>query len=290
MSFIASEELDDPILYFAYKRISMNHEHKETFHSHSGTEILLIHQGKGTMIVNHVSYEIKPGMLCIFQPYQLHHLQLEYPDQQLFERSIVTFEPTMFEPYFAKWPVLHDFYNHINSNKLTAPCIYGGNELDELTSVWQNMRQRMKTLPDPERLEEYSLFLISLFRSLRPIWLQQQEQTSPARTRKFHQVEHILAWIEKHFTLPFRLNDMARDLHLSPFYISHLFKAATGMSLTEYIVTRRTNQAIILLTTTEKPISIIAEEIGITNVSYFCKFFKSRTGITPLQYRKRWSK
>ncbi|WP_325176666.1 AraC family transcriptional regulator [Paenibacillus alkalitolerans] len=34
-------------------------------------------------------------------------------------------------------------------------------------------------------------------------------------------------------------------------------------------------------------ISLIAEEIGITNCSYFCKFFKTRMGVTPHQYRKR---
>lgn len=289
MSYITNEELDDDILYFAYKRVSRNNEHKETFHSHRGTEILLIHQGKGTIIVNNMSYDIKPGMLCIFQPYQLHQVQLEYPDQQVFKRSIVTYEPAIFESYFAHWPTLHAFYNHINSSKLTSPCIYGINDHDELTTVWHNMQLRITTLSDPERMEECSLFLLSLIRSLKPIWYKQQTQTLPTRTRKFHQIEHILAWIEKHYTHPFRLNDIAKELHLSPYYISHLFKEATDMSLTEYIVTRRVNQAIILLTTTEKPISIIAEEIGITNVSYFCKFFKSHTGTTPLQYRKRWS-
>ncbi len=87
-------------LDFAYRRRSANNEHPETFHSHLGIELLLIHQGSGTLIVNNRSYPIKPGMLCVFQPYQLHRVLLDYSHGQCFERSLTVFEPTMFETYF----------------------------------------------------------------------------------------------------------------------------------------------------------------------------------------------
>lgn len=96
-------------------------------------------------------------------------------------------------------------------------------------------------------------------------------------------------WIENHYTAPFRLDDLAKSLHLSPYHVSHLFKEATGVSITDYIATRRIHRSIQLLTATKRPISLIAEEIGLSNSSYFCKLFKSRTGVTPHQYRKRWT-
>ena len=49
------------------------------------------------------------------------------------------------------------------------------------------------------------------------------------------------------------------------------------------------HQSIQLLATTKKPISLIVEEIGLTNSSYFCKWFKTQMGITPHQYRKKWT-
>jgi AraC-like DNA-binding protein len=100
-------------------------------------------------------------------------------------------------------------------------------------------------------------------------------------------VEHILGWIEHHYAKPFQLEPLAKELHLSTFHLSHLFKEATGISITEYITVRRMHQAVLLLTSTDKPITRIAEEIGITSCSYFCKLFKSRMGTTPHQYRKR---
>jgi mannose-6-phosphate isomerase-like protein (cupin superfamily) len=97
LTSIVSTDLNEGSLYFAYRRVSVDNQHHETFHSHRGIEILMIHDGKGTMIVNNVSYAIQPGMLCVFQPFQLHHLQLDYSGRQSFERSIAIFEPTMFE-------------------------------------------------------------------------------------------------------------------------------------------------------------------------------------------------
>lgn len=274
---------------FVYRRVSVDNQLKETFHSHRGMEILMIHQGRGTMIVNQVSYAIEPGMLCIFQPYQLHHVQLDYADNQSFERSLVTFEPTLFEAFFQKWPALHSFYRHLCLSKLAAPCIYGVEETGELVASFRSMYHKLQHASDAEQLEEYSLFLVMLFRALKPLWQNQQKQTAPFRTRKHHQVEHILAWIERHYTVPFDLRHLAAELHLSPYHLSHLFKKAVGLSITEYIAVRRMHQAVLLLTTTDKPITWIAEEIGLTNSSYFCKFFKARMGATPHQYRKRWT-
>jgi len=238
------------------------------------------------MIVNNVSYEIKPGMLCIFQPYQLHHLKLEYDDNQCFERSIAIFEPTMYSAYFERWPSLHSFYRFICEGELPFPCLY---DIDEpvLDSLFQSTHIRLQTLSDKEQFEESSLFLVMLFRMLRQCW----KDRAPAyqTRRRPHQVEHILRWIESNYAAPFRLDDMAKSLHLSPYHLSHLFKEETGISISDYIATRRIHQAVLLLTTTKKPISLIAEQIGFKNSSYFCKLFKSHIGTTPHQYRKNWS-
>lgn len=291
LSFIASNYSASP-LYFAYKRKSVNYEHRETFHSHLGVEILYIHQGKGTIIVNNKSYDIKPDMLCIFQPCQLHHVKLEYDDDQCFERSLAIFEPTMFESYFERWPALHEFYHFIYLGDLPFPCLYEVREL-ALDSVYSSMHDRLPTLTESNKIEEISLFLVALFRSIKHIW-EKRKGPSPRHTayhirRKNHRVEDILHWIETNYTLPFRLDEMAKSLHLSPYHLSHLFKEATGITITEYIATRRIHQSVQLLTTTKKPISLIAEEIGLSNTSYFCKLFKSQMGITPHQYRKKWT-
>ena len=41
-----------------------------------------------------------------------------------------------------------------------------------------------------------------------------------------------------------------------------------------------------LLRETEEPVYRVAELIGIRNYTYFCRLFKEKTGLTPLQYRR----
>lgn len=290
MPYVVSNYSGAP-LQFDYKRKSVNNEHKETFHSHLGVEFLWIHQGKGTMIVNNNSYAIKPGMLCIFQPYQLHHLSLDYSDNQCFERSLAVFEPTMFESYFQKWPALHSFFQFIYLGNLPVPCIYGVDGGDDLEHLFMSMQERLPSVPEKDRNEESALFLVILFHKLKQLWDKQKPlDTGMESRRKNHQVEHILSWIEANYTVPYKLDEMAQALHLSPYHISHLFKEATGITISEYIATRRIHQAVHLLTTTHKPVSLIAEEIGLVNGSYFCRLFKSHMGATPYQYRKKWNR
>lgn len=273
-------------IHFAYRRKSANNE---TFHSHLGIELLFIHEGSGTMIVNNRSYEIKPGMLCIFQPFQLHHLKLDYSNNRCFERSLAVFEPSMFEAYFEKWPVLHAFFKHIYLGKLPSPCLYDLSDQHILVHQFKNFQERIPYLDESNRTEEISLFLVNFFHHLKPLWndFEGNSAASPAG-RKNHQVERILNWIEKNYHVPYRLHDLAQSLHLSSYHLSHLFKEATGVSISQYIAARRIHQSVQLLTTTNKPIALIAEEIGLTNVSYFCKLFKEQMDVTPHQYRKRW--
>lgn len=289
MSNVQNTEISDVPLYFAYRRNSSVYN-SETFHSHQGIEILFIHHGRGTMVVNNRRYDIVPGMLCVFQPYQLHHLKFDYSDNVRFERSIAIFEPAVFESYFEQWPGLKAFYHYLYLSKLPSPCIYGLDNPTELIHAFESMEQRFKSLTKQDQMEQISLFLVGLYHALQGIWKQHEGQFKPQEPRVTHQAEKILRWIEAHYAEPLRLESMSKDLHLSPYHLSHLFKDSIGVSISDYLAARRIHQAATLLTTTNKPITLIAEEIGITNSSYFCTFFKTHMGTTPLQYRKRWSR
>lgn len=276
-------------LYFAYRRRTFGHEqYHGTFHAHQGVEILFIHEGEGTLIVDQQSYKVAAGTLCIFQPYQLHHIQMS-PDTP-FTRSIVHFEPSLYESYFERWPGLLAFFKQMYTSNLPAPCLYDMGDTEPLLSLFPSLSEKLPTLPKQDYLEEFSLFLIAFFRAFRQLWARSQAQFASGTARHKHQAERILTWLESHYTEPLRLEHMASELHLSPYHLSHLFKECTGSSISDYVTARRMQQAVMLLTSTELAISQIAEHIGITNTSYFCKTFKNRMGSTPHQFRLQWQK
>lgn len=73
-----------------------------------------------------------------------------------------------------------------------------------------------------------------------------------------------------------------------PFYISKLLKEKRGVTMRQYIISRRMKSAQSMLRLTGKSIAEIAEECGFSDASYFTKSFKSIFGMTPKEYRARF--
>lgn len=70
-------------------------------------------------------------------------------------------------------------------------------------------------------------------------------------------------------------------------YFSELFKKAMHIHFRDYVLKLRISKAEHLLLSTNDDITEIAFSVGFSTSSHFIKQFKSVTGITPLQYRKR---
>ncbi len=126
---------------------------------------------------------------------------------------------------------------------------------------------------------------MNFLRAQRPYWEKTDQQKEKPHKHPSHPVEDIIQWIEQHYSEEFRLESLAGELHLSPFYLSRLFNTATGSSITQYITARRIREACLLLQTSSLSISAIGQNVGLSNPSYFNQLFKRATGITPHQYR-----
>ncbi len=74
-----------------------------------------------------------------------------------------------------------------------------------------------------------------------------------------------------------------------PFYVSNKLKEAKGVTLRQYIINYRMKLAKRLLELTDKSIGEIAEEAGFKDASYFTKSFKASFGLTPKEYRNKFS-
>ena len=64
------------------------------------------------------------------------------------------------------------------------------------------------------------------------------------------------------------------------------FKEITGMSPRQFILRQRIQVAKRLLSTTEKTVAKIADEVGFFDTSHFVKTFTAICGMSPLKYRE----
>jgi AraC-like DNA-binding protein len=78
---------------------------------------------------------------------------------------------------------------------------------------------------------------------------------------------------------------LAEQVHLSPNYLSDLLKRETGMNAKDRIHYHLIEEAKNLLLSTDKTVGELAFDLGFEYPQYFSRLFKSKTGMTPLEYR-----
>lgn len=100
-------------------------------------------------------------------------------------------------------------------------------------------------------------------------------------------VGKTITLISYDLTADLSLRTLAEQLNVSPSYLSTLFRRECGMTLTEYVNSRRMEHAVHLLHHTNKLINTIAYECGIADTNYFIRLFKKHTGISPQKYREQ---
>lgn len=98
----------------------------------------------------------------------------------------------------------------------------------------------------------------------------------------------VLPYIEENLAASFSVSDLADLVSLNPQYLMRVFKKNTGMSILEYVTSRRMEKSKELLLTTGLSIENIAEEVGYFNYTYFMKVFKRTQGVSPGEYRRQY--
>lgn len=95
------------------------------------------------------------------------------------------------------------------------------------------------------------------------------------------------AWkiINESFHMDLSLENVARQVFLSPAYFSELFKKETGMSFIDYKTHLRIENAKKLISSTNLNVSEIGSRVGYTDPKYFSKLFKKITGSSPNEFK-----
>ena len=98
----------------------------------------------------------------------------------------------------------------------------------------------------------------------------------------------IKSYIDEHYMEPITLQSMGEALHISPYYLAHVFKQMSGYSPVQYLLRRRIGEAQTLLITTDLPITTIAGMVGYDTQSYFNLQFTKNVGMPPKKYRQNY--
>ncbi|MGI6005957.1 MAG: response regulator [Ruminococcus sp.] len=99
-------------------------------------------------------------------------------------------------------------------------------------------------------------------------------------------IREVKEYIEKNYAQKLSLEEIGKVVCLNPVYLSTLFKNQTGMTITNYMIKVRMEEAKRLLRETHMNVSSIAAKVGYTDTKFFSKTFMKQVGIKPVEYRK----
>ncbi|WP_342553473.1 AraC family transcriptional regulator [Paenibacillus sp. FSL R7-0652] len=97
-------------------------------------------------------------------------------------------------------------------------------------------------------------------------------------------IELAKQYIEANLSEDLSLEAVGTKVFLSPKYLSKLFKEEMGVTYTDYVTSRRMEQAKVLIENNNMTIDRVASSVGYGTTAYFIKRFKEMYGCTPGSY------
>ncbi|MBE1301384.1 MAG: helix-turn-helix domain-containing protein [Alteromonadaceae bacterium] len=93
--------------------------------------------------------------------------------------------------------------------------------------------------------------------------------------------------VDKHFHQYHKVQEYADLLAVTPGHLNFMCRQHLGRSASQIIQDRVFCEASRRLVHSQIPIDALSDALGFTNTTYFCRAFKRKLGLSPLQYRKQ---
>jgi len=111
-----------------------------------------------------------------------------------------------------------------------------------------------------------------------------------AKPHKDDKIAEIQEWLEANYPGRIRVEDLASQFGMSKRTLIRRFNSALNMSPNAYIQTVRIEAARKLLEETERTVDQVMNDVGYEDGSSFRRLFRQKTGLTPTEYRRRFSR
>jgi YesN/AraC family two-component response regulator len=233
---------------------------------HNEIEIIYCTEGTFEAIIDSEKYVINEGEMSIAFPNQSHYY-LHDKEKQLSVYLLIFKIQTLSE-------IEETLKNGIpDSSKLTV------SDRKYVESILSEMYKHKKT-------DDYSLLKQSGLLKLLSAYIVENSVLIDHKKADPIIIENIVNFCNNNFTSDIHLSDLAKNLHVNKYYISHIFSDKLKISFTEYINSLRIDAAKKLLQNSDKTVNEIAYSVGYNTVRNFNRIFFKFTGKTPIEFKK----
>jgi len=100
----------------------------------------------------------------------------------------------------------------------------------------------------------------------------------------------VQAWLDEHYSETVTVETLADRFNVSKRTIIRRFNSALDMPPNTYVQSIRIEAAQKLLEETERTVDVVMNDVGYDDASSFRRLFRKKTGLTPTEYRRRFSR
>ena len=104
-----------------------------------------------------------------------------------------------------------------------------------------------------------------------------------------HLILDVSNYINRHMSETITVDAMAKEFFMSRSYLSKRFKAESNVTLTDFILTKKTEEAKYLLRYTKQSLTAISLHLGFSSPGHFSRVFRKYASISPKEYRKKYT-
>lgn len=238
------------------------------YHTHNNIELMYLQSGKCTLLFSSgEQYTLQSGDIFIINKNRSHC------EQKKSANEIIIYYLGILENTHNEQKII----NFLNAEK--SPLIKVSHS-KLILSLITKLFFEAKTTP-PYFRQNTACLLTSLLLSLARL----NNGIASENPKTSVHIKNIINYIELNYYKNCTLDTVAVNLHLSKYYVSHLFKTQMSITLTDYIINKRLTEAKKLLRSGNFSISKISKLIGYSDPLYFSRLFKDRIGIAPQDYR-----
>lgn len=233
-------------------------------HIHPHIELIYMVEGAFSVTADNCTQMLRPGELYLSFPNQVHY----YDPTPIFGVLLIV-DPQLF-------PDLLDVF----SNKVPERPVVSADRLPEgIHQMLLKICAQAKSADKLQRVAAQSYLQGLLAEVL-------GQMTLVDRKNDRDSVREILLYCLEHYKKPLTLDMIAEQLHLSKYYISHVFTERINLSFPEFINGLRVESACRRL---DKGHSVTdaAFEAGFNSIRSFNRNFERVMGVPPSRYKKQ---
>lgn len=279
--FKESEPLKGVYVNSFSNHIQLNKKLINKPHSHNFYLCVFFTKGTGTHEIDFNSYDIGPGKVFFLKPGQTHFWKFaSEPEGYIFFHTQEFYELKFLKHKLHSFPFFYSLQNpptlELNTKKL--------GELDlKFQEVYMEYMQN-NLLRELKIVNLLCDIYIELTRAY-AVNVNFKKRDSPNYYNILVKLEGL---INTHFSIEKLPKFYASELNITTKHLNRIVKSTLDKTTSQLISERIVLEAKRLLVHSPDNMASVSYDLGFSDYAYFSKFFKLKTGLTPMDFRKKY--